>query len=392
MPIKNRFSELQAEITQWRQDFHAHPELLYDVHRTAARVAELLRSFGCDEVVEGVGRTGVVGLIHGRKQGSGKVIGLRADMDALPIQEVTGLDYASKTDGMMHACGHDGHTAMLLGAAKYLTETRNYDGHAVVVFQPAEEGGAGGREMCRDGLMERFGIQEIYGMHNSPGLPVGQFAIRPGATLASSDTFEIIVTGQGGHAAEPQKAVDTTLAAAQILVSLQSLVSRNVSPLKRVVLTVGTFVTDSDAVNIIAHTAKMCGTVRTLDPECRALAERRVREIAKYTAQAFGARAEVIWEEGYPATINSPEHTAYAAEVARNICGEVDDETDPIMPAEDFSYMLEERPGAYIFLGNGDTPNCHHPAYVFDDEAIPFGSSWYVGMVEQRMPLDGKEG
>ena len=388
MPVKNRFSELQAEITEWRQDFHAHPELLYDVHRTAARVAELLRSFGCDDVVEGVGQTGVVGVIQGRGQRSGKVIGLRADMDALPIQEITGLDYASKTDGLMHACGHDGHTAMLLGAAKYLAETRNFDGSAVMVFQPAEEGGAGGLEMCRDGLMDRFGIQEIYGMHNSPGIPVGQFAIRPGAMLASSDSFEIIVTGKGGHAAEPHRAVDTTLTAAQILVSLQSLVSRNVDPLKRVVLTVGTFVTDSNASNIISHKARMCGTVRTLDPECRELVECRVREIAEGTAMAFGARAEVIWDEGYPATINTPENTVYAAEVARSISGHVDDDVNPIMPVEDFSYMLEERPGAYIFLGNGDTPNCHHPAYNFDDEAIPFGSSWYVGMIEHRMPLN----
>lgn len=386
MPIKNRYAELHTEITEWRHDFHTHPELLFEVHRTAARVAELLRQFGCDEVVEGIGRTGVVGVIKGRTDTSGKVIGLRADMDALPIHETTGLEYASQTPGMMHACGHDGHTAMLLGAAKYLTETRNFDGTAVMVFQPAEEGGAGGLEMCQDGLMDRFGIQEIYGMHNTPGLPVGSFAIRPGALLASSDEFEIIVTGRGGHAAEPHRAVDTTLTAAQIVVALQSVVSRNIDPLKRVVVTVGTFETDSEASNVIAHEVKLCGTVRTLDSECRELAEKRIREITQGTAAAMGATAEITWTPGYPVTMNTPENTVYAADVARTVSADVDDNVNPILPAEDFSYMLEERPGAYIFLGNGDTPNCHHPAYNFDDDAIPFGSSWYSGMIEARMP------
>ncbi len=387
MPVKNRYADLHQEITEWRRDFHAHPELLFEVHRTAARVAELLREFGCDEVVEGIGKTGVVGVIHGQQTSSNKVIGLRADMDALPIHEITGLDYASQTEGMMHACGHDGHTSMLLGAAKYLAETRNYNGSAVVVFQPAEEGGAGGLEMCRDGLMDRFGIQEIYGMHNMPGIPVGHFAIRSGPLLASSDEFEIIVTGKGGHAAMPHEAVDTTLVAAQILVSLQTIVARNVNPLKRVVLTVGTFHTDSAASNVIAHEVRMQGTVRTLDPEYRKFAEQRVREVAEGTAMALGAKAEILWQAGYPVTINTPQNTVYAAAVARDITSHVDDEVDPIMPAEDFSYMLEERPGAYIFLGNGDTATCHHPAYNFDDEAIPFGASWYSGMVESRMPV-----
>jgi len=387
MPIKNRYAELHSEITEWRRDFHAHPEILFEVHRTAARVAELLRGFGCDEVVEGIGRTGVVGVIRGRSTKSSKVIGLRADMDALPIHEATGLDYASQTPGAMHACGHDGHTAMLLGAAKYLAETRAFDGTAVVVFQPAEEGGGGGLEMCRDGLMDRFGIQEIYGMHNMPGIPVGQFAIRPGALLASSDEFEIVVTGKGGHAAAPHEAVDTTLVAAQILLSLQSIVSRNVNPLRRVVVTVGTFNTDSAASNVIAHEARMQGTVRTLDPDYREYAETRVKAIAEGTAAALGASAVVTWQPGYPVTMNTVENTGYAAEVARAIAGDVDDDVDPIMPAEDFSYMLEERPGAYIFLGNGDTAMCHHPAYDFDDEAIPAGASWYSGMIEARMPL-----
>jgi hippurate hydrolase len=387
MPIKNRYAELHAEITAWRHDFHEHPEIMYDVHRTAARVAELLREFGCDEVVEGIGQTGVVGVIKGKSTASGKVIGLRADMDALPIHEATGLDYASKTAGAMHACGHDGHTAMLLGAAKYLCETRAFDGSAVMVFQPAEEGGAGGKAMCDDGMMDRFGIQEIYGMHNMPGMPVGQFAIRPGALMASADEFEIVVTGKGGHAAVPHEAIDTTLVAAQIVVSLQSIVARTVDPLRSVVVTIGTFRTDSEASNVIAHEVKMQGTVRTLDGAQRKIAENRIREIAEGTAMAFGAKATMTWEDGYPVTVNAPDQTIYAAEVARMIAGDVDDNTDPIMPAEDFSFMLEERPGAYIFLGNGDTAMCHHPAYNFDDEAIPSGSSWYSGMVEARMPL-----
>ncbi len=388
MPIKNRFAELHSEIVEWRHDFHAHPELLYEVHRTAARVAELLRAFGCDEVVEGIGRTGVVGVIKGQQTSSGKTIGLRADMDALPIFETTGLDYASTTEGMMHACGHDGHTSMLLGAAKYLCETRNFNGTAVVIFQPAEEGGAGGLAMCKDGLMDRFGIQEVYGMHNAPGIPVGHFAIRPGALLASSDEFDITVTGKGGHAAEPHAAIDTTLVAAHIVVALQSVVARNVDPLQRVVLTVGTFETDSAASNVIAHTVRMQGTVRTLDSNNRQFAETRIRAIVENTAKAFGATADIKWDSGYPVTMNTPEHTVYAANVARTISADVNDTVDPIMPAEDFSYMLEERPGAYIFLGNGDSAQCHHPAYNFDDDAIPFGASWYSGMVEARMPSD----
>ena len=387
MPIKNRYAEMLDEIIGWRRDFHAHPELLFEVHRTAGKVAEMLRGFGCDEVVEGIGRTGVVGVIRGRASDSGRVIGLRADMDALPINEATDLDYASNTPGMMHACGHDGHTAMLLGAAKYLAETRNFNGTAIVVFQPAEEGGAGGLEMCRDGLMERFGIQEIYGLHNAPGLPVGHFAIRPGALLASSDEFEIVVTGKGGHAAEPHKSVDTTLVAAQILISLQTIVSRNIDPLHRVVVTVGAFQTDSEASNVIANQVRMAGTVRTLDAENRAFAEKRIREVAEGTATAMGASVEIKWERGYPVTMNTPDNTVYAADVARSITGDVIDNVDPIMPAEDFSYMLEERPGAYIFVGNGESAMCHHPAYNFNDEAIPFGSSWYSGMIEARMPV-----
>src|SRR5690606_24114338 len=251
MPVKNRFAELLPEITAWRRDLHENPELLFEVHRTAGKVAGLLRGFGCDEVVEGIGQTGVVGVIRGRTDTKGRVIGLRADMDALPIIEQTGLPYASKTQGKMHACGHDGHTAMLLGAAKYLAETRNFDGTAVVIFQPAEEGGGGGREMVKDGMMERWGIQEVYGMHNMPGIPVGTFAIREGAMMAAADQFDVIVTGKGGHAAKPQDCIDTTLVAAHIVLALQSIASRNVDPLKQVVVSVCTFRTESEAYNVI---------------------------------------------------------------------------------------------------------------------------------------------
>ena len=386
MPIKNRFADMHAEITEWRHHLHENPELLYEVQQTAAFVVDQLKAFGITDITPGIGQTGVVAVIEGRTNTSGRVIGLRADMDALPITEASGVDYASKVPGMMHACGHDGHTSILLGAAKYLAETRNFDGKVVLIFQPAEEGGAGGKAMCDDGLMERWGIQEVYGLHNMPGIPVGSFAIRPGPLLASADEFEITVTGKGGHAAAPHEAVDTTLVASQIVVSLQSIVSRNVNPVKRVVVTVGTFVTDSNASNVIAHKVQMKGTVRTLDPDERALAEDRVRRVAENTAAAFGAVAEVVWSEGYPVTVNSPQETQYAIEAARAVSDMVNDDTDPVMPAEDFSFMLEQRPGAYIFLGNGDTPMCHHPAYRFDDEAIPLGCSWFAELIERRMP------
>ncbi|SFL93237.1 M20 aminoacylase family protein [Shimia aestuarii] len=389
MPTKNSFAEMHEEVTGWRRHLHETPELMYDLPETAAFVEARLREIGVDEITPGIGQIGVVAVIKGRQDTKGRVIGLRADMDALPIHEATGLDYASKVDGKMHACGHDGHTAILLGAAKYLAETRNFDGTAVLIFQPAEEGGAGGKAMCDDGLMDRWGIQEVYGLHNSPGLPVGQFAIRPGALLASADEFEITVTGKGGHAAAPHEAVDTTLVAAQIVVSLQSIVARTVNPIHRVVVTVGTFETDSVASNVIAHTVRMKGTVRTLDAENRALAKQRIREVAEGTAAAFGATVEMTWEDGYPPTVNHEVETGFAVEAARAVVGEsnVIDDVDPIMPAEDFSFMLEERPGAYIFLGNGDTMMCHHPEYQFDDDAIPVGCSWFAELVERRMAL-----
>jgi amidohydrolase len=386
MPVKNRFAELLPEITAWRRDFHEHPELLFDVHRTAARVADLCRDFGCDEVTTGIGRTGVVAVIKGKTDTAGRVIGLRADMDALPIREQTGAAYASKTPGKMHACGHDGHTAMLLGAAKYLAETRNFDGTCVLIFQPAEEGGGGGREMVAEGMMDRWGIQEVYGMHNMPGIPVGAFAIREGAMMAAADQFEIVVTGKGGHAAKPHDCVDTTVVAAHIIVAMQTIASRNVDPLKQVVVSVCTVETDSTAHNVIPQVVKMKGTVRTMDFAVQDQVEARVRQIAAGTAMALGATAEVHYARGYPVTVNAPENTRFAADVARAISAKVDTETPPLMGAEDFSYMLLERPGAYIFVGNGDTAMVHHPAYDFDDDVIPFGSSWYAGMAEARMP------
>lgn len=387
MPVKNRFAEMLPEITAWRRDFHQHPELLFEVHRTAARVAALCRGFGCDEVVEGVGRTGVVAVIRGRSDTKGRVVALRADMDALPIHEQTGLPHASKTPGRMHACGHDGHTAMLLGAAKYLAETRNFDGTVVCLFQPAEEGGGGGREMVADGALSRWGVQEVYGMHNMPGIPVGAFAIRPGALMAAADQFDIVVTGKGGHAAKPHECVDTTVVAAHIIVALQTVASRNVDPLKQVVVSVCTVETDSPAHNVIPQVVKMKGTVRTLDPKVQDFVEARVAQVAEGTALALGARAEVQYRRGYPVTVNAAENTAFAVEVARQVSGgRVDADTPPLMGAEDFSFMLNERPGAYIFLGNGDTASVHHPAYDFDDAAIPFGASWYAAMAEARMP------
>ena len=387
MPVKNRFAELLPQITAWRHDFHAHPELLFDVQRTAGKVADLCRGFGCDQVVTGIGRTGVVVVIAGRKTVSGRVIALRADMDALPILEQTGVSYASVAPGRMHACGHDGHTAMLLGAAQYLAETRNFDGTAVLIFQPAEEGGGGGREMVEAGMMDRFAIDEVYGMHNMPGIAVGQFAIRPGAMMAAADQFDITITGKGGHAAKPQDCVDPLLAASHIVVALQSVAARNIDPLQSVVVSVCTMETDSSAHNVIPQVVKLRGTTRSMTEAVRDQAQQRIEAIVHGTATAMGAKAVIDYRRGYPVTVNAPENTAYAAAVAQAVSGSVDTNTAPMMAAEDFSYMLNARPGAYIFVGNGDTAMVHHPAYNFDDTVIPYGASWYAGMIEARMPL-----
>ena len=388
MPIKNRFAELYPKIVKWRHDFHRNPELQYELPKTAAKVANLLRSFGCDEVVEGVGKSGVVGVIHGQVDTSRRVIGLRADMDALPIDEKSDVLYKSEVPGVMHACGHDGHTSMLLGAAQYLCETRNFDGKAAVIFQPAEEGGAGAKAMIDDGLVTRFNIDEFYGIHNMPGIETGKFAIRQGPLMASADRFKIILTGKGGHAAMPHLAVDTTLVAAQILVNLNLIVSRSIDPLKRVVVTAGTFKTDSSALNVIANTVELEGSVRSLDEDMRDLVQERLSQVAEGTAAANQCEITIEYERGYPITDNNEEATQHAISVASSV-SEVDTDTPPIMPSEDFAYMLMEKPGAFIFLGNGDSQMLHNPEYIFDDEAIPFGSSWYAGMVEERLPITG---
>ena len=386
MPIKNRLAEMHAEITGWRRHLHENPELMFDVHETAAFVVDRLKEFGITDITTGIGQTGIVATIKGKTDTSGKVIGLRADMDALPIHEATGLEYASKVPGKMHACGHDGHTAMLLGAAKYLAETRNFDGTVALIFQPAEEGGGGGREMCRDGMMERWNIQEVYGMHNMPGFPVGEFAIRPGALLAAADMFDITITGQGGHAAAPHEAIDTNLAAAHVVVALQSIASRNVDPLAQVVVSVCTMRSDSEAHNVIPQTVLLRGTVRSLDPKVRDLAESRLKKIVTATADAYDCTVEIDYERGYPITQNAEANTEIAADIAEIVAGKVDRNTPPIMAGEDFSFMLEERPGAYMFLGNGEGATVHHPEYNFNDDAIPAGCSWFAELVERRMP------
>ena len=385
MPVKNRFSEMHRDITSWRRDLHEHPEILFETHRTAKVVAEKLAEFGCDEIVTGIGRTGVVGVIKGKSDTKGMVVGLRADMDALPILEETGLPYASKTKGAMHACGHDGHTAMLLGAARYLAETRNFDGTVVVIFQPAEEGGGGGREMCEDGLMDRWNIQEVYGMHNWPGIETGRFAIRSGSFFAATDQFTIQINGRGGHAAKPHETADPVVASAQIIAALQSISSRNVDPVDQVVVSVTSVETSSKAYNVIPSSVELRGTVRSLSKEVRKLAEQRLTEITELTARAMGTSANVKYHHGYPVMINHDAQTEFAADVARSVSGACD-EAPLIMGGEDFAYMLEERPGAYILVGNGDSAPVHHPEYNFNDDTILAGCSWWAEIVEQRMP------
>ena len=385
MPIVNRVADLHDEITEWRRDLHAHPELQYDVHRTAGSVSERLKSFGCDDVVAGIGRTGVVGVIRGRKPGA-KVIGMRADMDALPIEEATTVTYKSTAPGKMHACGHDGHTAMLLGAAKYLAETRNFAGTAVVIFQPAEEGGAGARAMMDDGLFDRFGIEQVFGMHNYPGMPIGQFAIRSGPMMASTDTISIDLEGVGGHAAWPHFGVDTVLVGAQIVNQLQSIVARNVDPLQAAVISICMFQA-GHADNVIPQQAKLRGTARALSPKVRDLLQKRVREVVEGTARAYGAKAELTYTTGYPVLVNEELKTAFAAGVACEVAGKDKVNTDcaPLMGAEDFAFMLQERPGAFIYIGNGNSAQLHNPAYDFNDEAIPVGTSYWVRLAETAL-------
>ncbi|HEY7247900.1 MAG TPA: M20 aminoacylase family protein [Xanthobacteraceae bacterium] len=387
MPIVNRIADFHGDITAWRRDLHAHPELLYDVHRTAGAVAEKLRSFGCDEVSTGIGRTGVVGVIRGSAAGEGsRVIGLRADMDALPIEEANDVPHKSTVPGKMHACGHDGHTAMLLGAARYLAETRNFAGTAVIIFQPAEEGGAGGKAMVQDGLMERFHIEEVYGMHNYPGLPVGQFALRTGPMMASADRLTIEIEGRGGHAARPHATIDTVLVGAQIINQIQSIVARNVDPLDAAVVSICVFQAGATD-NVIPQTAHLRGTARALRPQVRDLLEARLQQVVTGTAALYGATARLTYRRDYPVTSNHERQTAFAASVAAQVAGRerVNEQIAPVMGAEDFSFMLEARPGAFIFTGNGDSAGLHHPAYDFNDEVIPFGTSYWVKLVETAL-------
>lgn len=385
MPILNRAAELQAEATAWRRHLHQHPEILYEVVNTAAFVADRLRAFGVDEIATGIGRTGVVGLIYGHKPGS-RVIGLRADMDALPLTEITGKPWASAVEGRMHACGHDGHMSMLLGAARHLAETRNFCGTVAVIFQPAEEGGAGALAMIEDGLMDRFGIQEVYGMHNMPGIAVGQFAIRHGAIMAAPDKFTVTVRGRGGHAAQPHRTIDPILISTQIISNLQAIAARNADPLASVVVSVTRFEAGTTH-NIIPDHAVFGGTVRSLDEEVRQLAEARIRQIVGGIVLAHGATAEIDYEQNCPVTVNHDRETQHAIDAALDVVGatNLDSNIAPSMAGEDFAYMLKSRPGAFIFIGNGDSAPLHNPAYDFSDEAIAYGISYWVRLAEQRL-------
>jgi amidohydrolase len=386
MPIRSDVNDLVPEVRTWRRELHQNPELMYDVEETAKFVAERLRAFGCDEVKTAIGRTGVVGVIRGARGSSSRAIGLRADMDALPIEEETNLPYRSKTPGKMHACGHDGHTAMLLGAARRLAETRDFAGNAVVIFQPAEEGGAGAMAMIDDGLMDTFRIEQVYGMHNWPGAPIGSFGLRKGPLMASADEITITVEGKGGHGAMPHQCIDPVVVGAQIVTALQTIASRNVDPLDSCVVSITRFQAGT-ANNIIPQSAWLNGTVRTLKSDTRNKVEKRIHEIAAGLAEASGATARVEYRRGYPPTVNHATQTDFAAGIARKVAGgsHVDVNAPPTMGSEDFSFMLEARPGAFIFIGNGDSAMLHHPAYDFNDEVLPYGMSYWVDLVEAAL-------
>ena len=386
MPVLNRIAALAPEMAEWRRWLHRHPEIEFDLPKTSAYVAERLREIGVDELHEGIAKTGIVALIEG--QGTGPTIGLRADMDALPITERTGVAHGSTHEGMMHACGHDGHTAMLLGAAKYLTETRNFAGRVALIFQPAEEEGGGAEVMVREGLMERFGITQVYGIHNAPNVPFGHFLTTPGPLMAAVDTAYVTFRGRGGHGAIPQDCVDPIPAIASTVSALQSIVSRNIGAQDELVVSV-TQIHAGSANNIIPEDGWFCATIRSFAPEIRDLAETRFREIVTGQAASFGLEVEIDYERGYPPTVNDAERAAFAAGVAREISGpEAVDETAPrLMGGEDFSYMLQERPGAFLFLGTGPGAGLHHPAYDFNDEAAPLGASFFARLVERALPL-----
>ena len=385
MPVINRIAGLAEDMAQWRQYLHTIPELEMECHKTAAYVADRLREFGVDEIHEGIGVTGLVGIINGH--GDGPTIGLRADMDALPIEEATGLDYASTHPGKMHACGHDGHTTMLLGAAKYLAETRNFSGRVALIFQPGEEGPGGAKIMVEEGFLDRFGIGEVYGIHNVPDLPEGHFHTRPGALLAAVDQFTITLKGVGGHGAMPEETCDPVIAACSIGQALQTIISRNVPSTHQAVVSV-TQIHAGTTNNVIPAEAFLNGTIRTFDNEVQDLVHRRIREIAAGQAVSFGVEAHVDIEIGYPATVNSPEQTVFAATVARDVAGpaSVDENTEPVAGAEDFAFMLAARPGAYLFMGQGPSAGLHHPQYNFNDAVAPYGASFFARLVETAQP------
>jgi len=386
MPIINRIAEFHDDMKTWRQHIHANPELRFDGHETAAFVVARLKEFGVDEIHEGIAESGVVAIINGR--GAGPTIGLRADMDALPMQEVMDHPYKSRHDGKMHACGHDGHTTMLLGAARYLAETRNFSGRVALIFQPAEEGGGGGQVMCQAGIMDDFDISQVYGVHNVPGHPLGQFLANSGPVLAAADTFEIHIKGQGGHGAMPEAANDPVVVAVQIAAAIQTISSRNTSALDNLVISI-TQIHSGTTDNIIPAEAFVGGTVRTLTKEVQAMVVRRMEEICAGIGTAFGLEVVFDFEYGYPPTVNHPEQTDFAVKVARGISGDenVIDDCPPVMGAEDFAYMLEERPGAYLSIGQGEGASLHHPAYDFNDELSPIGASYFVKLVETAQPL-----
>jgi len=388
MPVLNRIAEFAPEMAEWRRWMHRNPELGFDLPKTAAFVAERLREIGVDEIHDGIAKTGIVAIVAGR--GPGPTIGLRADMDALPILEQTGLPHASETPGLMHACGHDGHTAMLLGAAKYLAETRNFAGRVALIFQPAEEGGGGGDAMVKDGIMDRFQIARVFGLHNAPDRPVGHFLTNSGPVMAAVDEFAVTVTGKGGHAAFPHETRDPIAAAVAMVQGIQTIVSRNHKALDDLVISVTQFHAGS-ANNVIPAQAVFSGTIRTFDPAVQAMVDARLEALVAGHAAAFGVTADLVFDRGYPATVNDAEMAAFAAEVAREIAGpdRVDAAAPREMGAEDFSYMLNARPGAYLFLGQGDGPFCHHPAYDFNDEIAPIGASFFARLVERAQPVGG---
>ncbi len=386
MPVLNAIAGYADEMTGWRRHLHARPELRFDCHKTAAFIVERLRDFGVDEIHEGIAESGLVAIIAG--QGDGPTIGLRADMDALPITEATGADHASTISGKMHACGHDGHVTMLLGAAKYLCDTRRFRGRVALIFQPAEEDGGGGEVMVREGIMDRFGIGEVFGIHNVPNVPMGHFRTSPGALMASVDTAVVTVTGTGGHAATPHECVDPVVAIVGMVQAVQTIITRNVYALDEVVISV-TQIHAGSASNIIPEEGWFCATIRCFDPDVRALLKRRFHEIVKGHAAAYGVTAHIDYDWGYPATVNHPGPSAFAAEVAREVSGEaaVDADANREMGSEDFAYMLEARPGAYLFMGTGPGAGLHHPAFDFKDEAAPIGASFFARLVERAQPL-----